>query len=141
MNKTEKEQILESLRGCLQDKVQFALYFGSFGTDRFVVRNESFDPSDIDLAVFLGREADFDEQMDMTFDIQRSLSHAYETDVVFLDNADPIIKKQVMDNGTPFVMNDRDAWISFKMKAINEYIDFKMDRRLIEEKLVERYTA
>ena len=141
MNESEKEKILKSLRGYLQDKVQFALYFGSFGTERFMTRNESADPSDIDLAVFLGHEVDLDEQMDMIAEIQKSLNHAYETDIVFLDGADPIIKKQVMDHGTPFVMNDRDAWIKFKMKSINEYIDFKIDRRQIEEKLVERYTA
>jgi len=136
---SEQQQILHLLTAYLRDKVQFALYFGSFATDSFGAKGIT-EPSDIDLAIYLGRKTDFNEQENIRHELFLIETIPFKLDVVFLDNADPIIKKQILDSGTPFVMNNREEYLKFKMYSISEYIDFKMDRKIIEDRMISRYT-
>lgn len=136
----EQNEILSILTEVLKDELAFAMYFGSFGTKRFIAK-DSPERSDIDLALFVGRSSDFKEQMEIRSKIYLCEKIPYEFDIVFLDDADPIIKKQILDHGTPFLINDRKAYLEFRMRAISEYIDFKMDRKIIEDRMIQRYAS
>jgi predicted nucleotidyltransferase len=125
------EKIVSGLQEFLKGRVKFALLFGSALTEYF---NKE---SDIDVAVYLGKPLDFRERLEFQNDLGRHFAYKREIDLVVLDDADPIIAMQVLANGRLIIDEDHLAFLKFKSVMISHYLDFKMDRRIIEEKIAE----
>lgn len=123
--------IISELQNYLKDRVKFALIYGSVFTDYF---NED---SDIDIGIYLGRRMDAKAFFDLKEKIDKDLAYKYAIDLVVLDMADPIIAMQILANGKLIVENDREAFIKYKASMISQYIDFKRDRKIIEDRIAE----
>ena len=125
------ESTLGKIKKYLEDKVKFAFVYGSVLTKYF--RNDS----DIDVAIFLNKRIDATGLLKFQNDMSKHFDHKYEFDIVLLDTADPIISMQVLANRKLIVDNDRTAFITYKARMISQYIDFKRDRKIIEDRLAE----
>jgi len=123
------EMIIAGLQKALKGRVKFALLFGSVLTKYFG------EDSDIDLAIYVGKSVDFRERLRFHESLSEYFDHKHEFDLVVLDNADPIIAMQALANGRLIVEEDHLAFIKFKSFTISHYIDFKMDRKIIEDKI------
>jgi predicted nucleotidyltransferase len=127
----EKEKVISELKNFLRNKAKFALIYGSILTDYFT------EDSDIDLGLYLGEKVDRQDRVRIQHDLEKHFDHKYDFDVVLLDCADPIIAMQILANGRLIVEKDRVAFIKYKARMISEYLDFKMDRKIIEDRVGE----
>ncbi len=125
------EKVMSELKKALVGKVKFTFVYGSTLTKYF---NKE---SDIDLAVYFGKTIDYEKMYNFKEKISEHFDYKYEFDIIPLDTADPIIAMQVLANGKLIHNNDYEAYIKYKSRMISEYIDFKMDRKIIEEKIAE----
>jgi predicted nucleotidyltransferase len=124
-----KTDLLKPIIPLLQEKAEFALLFGSIKSGRIMPE------SDIDIGVYLKKEKiDFNEYLD--FKSTLSSVSGREIDLVILNTCDIIIAMQIIANGEMIVNNNPGKFILFKARKIGEYIDFKMDRKIIEENLL-----
>jgi len=124
-------KIESELKKYLSKKVKFAFLFGSALTKYF--RPES----DLDLAIYLGRKIQTQEFLHFKENLEEHFSHKYNFDLVLLDTADPIIAMQVLETGKLIIKDDIDEFINYKTRMISQYIDFKRDRKIIEDSLAE----
>lgn len=124
-------KIESELKKYLSKKVKFAFLFGSALTKYF--RPES----DLDLAIYLGRKIQTQEFLHFKENLEEHFRNNYNFDLVLLDTADPIIAMQVLEAGKLLIKDDIDEFINFKARMISQYIDFKMDRKIIEDSLAE----
>ena len=122
-------EIIKELRSALAGHVQFALLYGSVLTKYF--KSES----DIDLAIFVGKPFGLQARIDLQAYLSERVGNKHEVDLLVLDTADPIIAMQVIANGKPIYVADGAAFLNFKVKMISHYLDFKQDRKIIEDKL------
>ncbi|HPI40707.1 MAG TPA: nucleotidyltransferase domain-containing protein [Pseudobdellovibrionaceae bacterium] len=131
----EKFSIKESEREYLIKELfpycDFFYILGSYGTSRF---NEK--ESDIDIAAHFKKEVTFEQERKLLF----SLSDHFDRDVdlVNLRTSDPIFIRQVLETGhLMFVENpaEHHLWVATKL---SQYIDFKIDRSIIEKNLLKR---
>lgn len=127
----QKNEIISELKTYLAGKVKFALIYGSILTDYLTAE------SDIDIGLYLGKKVDLRERIRVKEDLEKHFDHKYDFDVVILDSADPIIAMQILANGQLIVEEDRRAFIKYKARMISEYLDFKMDRKIIEDHIGE----
>ena len=127
----EQKEIISKLKARLHGKVKFALIYGSILTEYFTQE------SDIDLGIYLGKRPDLNESFRIKEDLEKHFDHQYEFDVMILDSADPIIAMQILANGQLIIEDDRLAFIKYKARMISEYLDFKMDRKIIEDRIGE----
>jgi len=90
--------------------------------------------SDIDLAVL------FREPPDplVLLDIQDDLSGiaGRRVDLVSLNDASPVLCRQVIKYGSPLLIEDHIALAEFVIIALSKYFDLKMVRRPIEDNLL-----
>ncbi len=117
---------LNRLAGVLGD-VQLAVLFGS------AVSGALREDSDVDLAVMYTSPLGADRLIRLVGEV--SAVFGRPVDLVDLRRAGPIIKMQVLQNGCPVLINDRDAFERFRMYTPSEYSDFKLCRRPAEENL------
>ena len=129
--RAKRKKILTDLRQYLEPRVKFAFVFGSILTDYFK------EESDVDVAVFLGQPLDSQARLEMQEELSELLGPEHEADLVLLDRADPIIAMQVLTKGELIVNNDEMALVLYKVRMWSEYIDFKMDRKIIEDRILE----
>ncbi len=123
------DALINTLQAALAGHVKFALVYGSVLTKYF---NRE---SDLDVAVFLGRKLSWQEHAAWPAQISAGLDHAHEVDLVVLDTADPIIAMQILANGKLIYVADRAAYLAYKVKMISQYLDFKYDRKIIEDRM------
>jgi len=123
---------MSELKKALVGKMKFTFVYGSILTKYF---NKE---SDIDLAAYFGKTIDYEKMYNFKEKISEHFDYKYEFDIIALDTADPIIAMQVLANGKLIHNNDYEAHIKYKSRLISEYIDFKMDRKIIEDKIAER---
>lgn len=124
-----KTEIVQRLQERLGDRVEFALLYGSAAAGR--IREHS----DIDLAIYVKKmPADVMARLDFIHKLSR---HFYrDIDVIFLNDCDIIITMQALANGELIINNNPGLFIRFKAQKLGEYADFKLSRRIIEEKLL-----
>lgn len=127
----EQEKIIQEIKRYLQGKVKFAFVYGSILSKYFR------EDSDLDVAVYLGKPAKLDTMIDLKYDLEKHFDYKHEFDVVILDSADPIIAMQVLANGHLIINNDPSAFVLYKARMISQYLDFKMDRKIIEDRIGE----
>lgn len=129
MNDTSKTEILDPVISILKDDVEFALLFGSIRTGRILPE------SDIDLAVYLKKQPiEFKEYIDLK--TRLSATTERDIDLIILNSCDIIITMQVLANGELVVNNNHNLFVRYKAQKISEYLDFKMDRKAIEENIL-----
>jgi predicted nucleotidyltransferase len=129
MNIVDKEDLLSPLVPVLREKAEFALLFGSAAAGRLT------EESDIDIGVYL-REPKiiYDEYADLIFKLNEATCR--EIDLVIMNTCDIIIAMQILANGKLIINNNPGAFVLYKARKIGEYIDFKMDRKIIEDSLL-----
>lgn len=125
------QEIISQLQKFLKGKTKFALIYGSILTRYFTEK------SDIDLAVYLGKPAGIKAKFKWEEKLEKQFDYKYKFDLVILDSADPIIAMQVLANGRLIVDDDFEAFIKYKSRMISQYLDFKMDRKIIEDRIAE----
>jgi len=121
--------IIDGIKEFLKEKVEFALLFGSTVTGRVSAE------SDIDIGVFFNKTPGFDEYIEL----KRTLSEASNRDVdlVTLNTCDTIISMQILATGIIFINNNPGFFVRYKAGIIGEYIDFKIDRKIVEDNLLQ----
>lgn len=121
--------IIKSITSILQDKVEFALLFGSFITANYNSK------SDIDIAAFF---RPFNTDMETIIDLNAQIISVVDrdTDLICLNTSDIIITLQVLARGRLIFARDNSLFYQFKARKISEYLDFKMDRKIIEDRLL-----
>lgn len=125
------QNLSDSIKNGLSNDVEFALLFGS------VVTNRITPESDIDVGVYCKKQnLSFEERLDLKDRLESVTKR--EVDVVFLNSSDIIITMQILANGKLIVNNDPGLFALFKSQKISEYIDFKRDRKAIEDNLFVR---
>src|SRR5947207_2724867 len=112
----------KAIRDCLRrrTKVQAAYLFGSFAKKR------PRSSSDIDLAVLLHPSVPEDRYLEERLDIMTELSDRLhrEVDVVILNEAGPVLLHQIYRDGRLLYETDHQAALSFKARAMIEYVDW-----------------
>jgi hypothetical protein len=124
-----KQSIIETLRNRFSDRAEFGLLFGSFASGR---ETES---SDIDFALYLKLPPKTAEEKIAFFQETADLS-LRTVDCIILNSADIIITMQVLFNGELLFNNNPGFFLDFKARKMSEYIDFKYDRKIIEERMM-----
>ena len=124
------DKIQETLTKYFKDKAKFVLLFGS------TAKGSNNSESDIDIGVYYSEPKEFSEW----FEDQTQLSELFqkEVDLIYLNESDTIITMQVLANGNLVFCNDISLFHSFKAQKISEYIDFKQDRKIIEDNLLRK---
>jgi len=111
------EQYFASLDG-----VVLAYLFGSHA------RGRAGPLSDLDVAVLLEGRPDDDCCFDMRLEViggLMGLLHTNDVDVVVLNQALPALRYAVLRDGILLFCRDRQAMIEFRLRTVNEYLDFK----------------
>jgi uncharacterized protein len=121
----------EAIQKKLLDKVEFALLFGSSITDRFT------NNSDIDIGIYCKEHSmTFEHRLALLGELEASINR--EIDLILLNTSDIIITMQIIANGKLIINNNPGLFTLFKAQKIGEYIDFKQDRKIIEDNLFTR---
>jgi predicted nucleotidyltransferase len=129
VKKVDKQSLLLPLLPLLRERTEFSLLFGS-------VNSERISPdSDIDIGVYLKiKNPEFKDFLD--FNTCLSQVSNRDIDIIILNNCDIIIAMQVLANGKMIIENDHGLYVRYKAQKIGEYIDFKMDRKIIEDNIL-----
>jgi predicted nucleotidyltransferase len=97
--------------------------------------------SDVDIAVLLeckiAPEVYFDIRLRITGDLMEIL-HSNEVDVAILNQAQPALKYQVLLHGLALYERNRDEMIGFRVRTLNEYLDFKPILQRHEQAVLEK---
>ena len=125
----KKTEIVNRLKKLFDDKVEFAFIFGSIATGRF------YEHSDIDAAVYL-KEMPVDTEARLNFISSISKEFNRKIDLIILNDCDIVIAMQVLANGILIINNNPHLFIRFKARKLSEYPDFKISRRIVEERLL-----
>ena len=123
-------QYFASLEG-----VVLAYLFGSHA------RGQAWGQSDVDVAVLLENRPDDDRCFDMRLEVIGGLMNLLDTDevdVLILNQAPPALRYAVLRDGVLLYCRDRQAMIEFRVRAVNEYLDFKPILRRHERAILEK---
>jgi len=92
--------------------------------------------SDVDIAILFnefgvpGTDRYLQMEDNMTSRLKR------EVDLLVLNSASPVIRMQVLNNGTLIIKNDHQTYIRFFVKTVNEYDDLKKVRQINERNIL-----
>ena len=104
------------------DGVVLAYLFGSHA------RGRAWAHSDVDVAVLLEGRPDDDHCLDVRLEVIGGLMgilHTNDVDVLILNQAPPALRYAVLRDGLLLFCRDRQAMIEFRVRTLNEYLDFK----------------
>jgi predicted nucleotidyltransferase len=104
--------------------------FGSFLTGKL---NEE---SDLDIAVLFAKKPETKDILNMQNDLIDFTKN--DIDLVLLNDASPILARQVIEKGKEIFCNDHTEKAKFIIKTVNEYDDLKYYRFPIEQNLSKR---
>jgi len=106
--------------------------FGSLAKDK----GTSF--SDVDIAVYYRprQVPNFRTQLNEQEDLAGLLGR--EVDLVILNKADPILKRQIFEKGIPLLNQDPKALGEFYIYSFTEYDDLKRIRAPLEKNILKR---
>lgn len=114
----------------LSPHCEFGFLMGSYGTDRF------HKESDIDLAVFFKKATLSEEKRNCWLELEKIFSR--EVDLVELNAIDPIFGHQVLETGRLLFSGNPGLLLQWKATQTSLYIDFKMDRAIVEKNMLNR---
>ncbi|MDW7668788.1 MAG: nucleotidyltransferase domain-containing protein [Bacillota bacterium] len=116
MNQEMISKIKEYLKG--KDYIIFAYIFGS------AVNSKETKYSDVDLAVYTTKsEIETTEYLGMKRELMDMTSK--EIDIVILNNASPLVKKEVFNTGVKLFSKDEEVESNFIVHTYFEYEDMK----------------
>ena len=124
------EQYFASLDG-----VVLAYLFGSHA------RGQAWTHSDVDVAVLLENRPDDDRCFDARLEVIGGLVdvlHTNEVDVLILNQAPAALRYAVLRDGILLFCRNRQAMIEFRLRALNEYLDFKPILKRHERAILEK---
>jgi predicted nucleotidyltransferase len=105
-----------------QENVVLACLFGS------QARGTANALSDVDVAVLLEGHPDseqcFEARLKLIGDLM-GLLHTNDVDILILNQAPPALRFRVLRDGVSLFCRDRDRMIDFRVRTVNEYLDFK----------------
>lgn len=134
----EVRRIVEGLRAYFAQRsdVVLAFLFGSMG------RGQAGPLSDIDVAVLLSAAPDadacFDARLALIGDLMQQL-HTNAVDVLILNQAPLTLRYATLRDGLLLYMRDKEAYVAFRVRTLNEYFDFepmiRMHQRIFFDKI------
>jgi len=127
-----KENIYQAINHFFREKSGVAAVY-VFGS---LVKNEPDQSHDIDIAVLYLHERvpDYFQIVNDRESLSEQLNK--EVDLVLLNGASPILKRQVLEKGKLILDQQPKIRHYFHMHAVSEYYDFRRIRRPLEEKLI-----
>ena len=117
------------------DEVVLAYLFGSHA------RGQAWARSDVDVAVLLEDRPTDGHCLDMRLEVIGGLMdilYTDDVDVVILNQAPPALRYAVLRDGLLFFCRDRRAMIEFRVRALNEYLDFRPILKRHERAIMEK---
>ena len=117
------------------DEVVLAYLFGSHA------RGRAWKHSDVDVAVLLVGHPDDDRCFDVRLEVIGGMMDIFQTDdvdVLVLNQAPPALRYAVLRDGILLFCRDRQAMIEFRVRAVNEYLDFKPILKRHERAILEK---
>lgn len=129
-----KESIISILKSSIAD-IAVIYIFGSFA------QSTAKSSSDIDIAFYSLALKDKAELKKETFRLKSEMSQKLnkEIDLINMSIASPILNFQIFQNGQIIYKSNDDklksGFENFKVNKLNEYYDFKIERREAEEAL------
>lgn len=91
--------------------------------------------SDLDVAVMYPSQLTAKRRLELTATVEEATGRT--VDLVDLTTADPIIRRQILANGTLIHAADSATRSTFEMATLSEYFDVKIQRRESERRLIE----
>lgn len=125
----KSQEILQAI-SLLKPHSVFVYLLGSYGTPRF------HKESDIDFAFFSKKELDFENHIQLKTQLEDIFQR--EVDLVSLNKIDPIFARQVIETGRVLFCEEPSAIPQWIAEQNSKYIDFKLDRKKIEENLLKK---
>ncbi|MGZ3775387.1 MAG: type VII toxin-antitoxin system MntA family adenylyltransferase antitoxin [Pseudobdellovibrionaceae bacterium] len=114
----------------LSPYAEFVFLVGSYDTPRF--NNES----DVDLAVYFIESVDYQLKINLILKLEDLTGR--DVELIDLRNIDPIFARQVIETGRLLVDNNHKKLVNWQITQLSKYLDFKMDRAVIEKNLLVR---
>ena len=126
--------LLTQLKHFFADKTYpFVLLFGSYSDDSFG------DMSDVDIGIFYAGDVDY---RDLGYSVAMLESQiGKKVDVIVLNDIykkDPFFAFQIVENHTPLLIHDEEAYIAFKTTSLLYYLDHKPLIEMNEKAFIER---
>lgn len=116
--------------------VLFAYVFGSYAKARTRPK------SDIDIAVFFDRELTEQERDSLRGEIKEEIAHALkkydQVDIVALNDAYPLLEKEVIYNGKLIYSKDEAAQAHYQARAVSRWLDYKWHYDRFAERILNR---
>lgn len=118
-----------------EENVLVAYLFGSHA------RGLETSKSDIDIAVLLSEVPD--KALEYYLHLERRLAEVLENDIdlVFLNDAPPLLKYQVIKYGRLLFSKDERVRVMFEVKSLCEYLDFSRVLKRYDECFMRRVLA
>lgn len=126
MNENPAEKLRELFNE--NEEIILAFLFGSAVSGRLTK------DSDIDIAVLFNRLPDIADILDMKEAASAAAGRA--VDMVVLNDSSPVIRMQVLKNGTVIRKKDEASYSNFFVKTVKEYDDLKYIRKEAEENIL-----
>jgi hypothetical protein len=95
----------------------------------------------VDVAVLLAGHPDDDRCFDVRLEVIGGLTdifHTDDVDVLILNQAPPALRYAVLRDGILLFCHDHQAMIDFRLRTVNEYLDFKPILKRHERAILER---
>jgi len=112
--------------------VRLAVVFGS------VARGDERPGSDVDVAVRLDTDS---SALRQEVEVELGRAAGRELDIVFLDEAPPLLRFEIATDGVVLVERQPHAWADFRMHAMIDWWDWAPTARKMEEAALERLRA
>ncbi len=128
MNKNDI--LLDEIVRLMEPYTEFVFLLGSYGTDRYLAE------SDIDLACYYTEQLSEKEKTLLWNNLELLTDRSI--DLVELNQVDSIFARQVIETGRLLFNRNPELLLKWKITNNSKYIDFKMDRHIIEENILIR---
>lgn len=106
--------------------VKLVYVFGSYA------KNKNRQDSDLDIAMYFGRKEDGFLKLAVLDDLV-GIFRREDIDLVILDDADEVLKFQVIKYGQVVYMQDLITKVMFEARVLSEYMDMEYFRRVRNE--------
>ena len=131
------EEEVKKLASIFEDEknILVAYLFGSYARGYETVQ------SDVDIAVLLSEVPE--KLLEYYLNLERKLAEALEKDVdlVFLNDAPPLLKYQVIKYGRLLFSRNERIRVTFEAKSLSEYLDFSRALKRYDECFMKRILA
>jgi len=118
-----------------EERVLVAYLFGSYARGLETPR------SDVDIAVLLSEVPERPLEYYMSLELRLAEAFGRDVDLVFLNDAPPLLKYQVIKYGRLLFSRDERVRVMFEAKSLCEYLDFSRALKRYDECFMRRILA